>query len=211
MQKIRRSRGTLALPWFRAQCCILGAILSLVSVGSHVASAQANNEPTYMEEGQGKTHLWLGGGPTHWLSDRGTHPQSIPAGAILGVSHIIDPVRLSWRLRWAHDSAESTNFVSVDLFSVERVYLQGPIRPYLRGGLAVGLDLTHPSQSFGGSGFFNEGFGNTGGPGITLGAGLDIQLNRHFVLQGDVGTSVYGGVGLTAVSTQAILALGYGM
>jgi len=98
----------------------------------------------------------------------------------------------------------------MDLISIEKLYSAGTLTSYLRGGLAVGLDVGHRDRSFGGSGFFNEDLGNTGGPGVTLGAGLEMPFVQNMVVQVDTGLGTYGGVGVTAVSAEAALRLGYG-
>lgn len=175
--------------------------------------------PLYPEEAEGESSLWVDvGGYARWLTDRGPLASETPLALGIGFAHRLGPARLGWR---AHLYAglpgdDPLSFLYVDLLSVEYVFSEGDLRPWVRGALGLGLDLAdsggevegYGNPGLGDEGYFNEQNGASGGFGITAGAGLDGYFTERWFARGEVLLRAYGGNGRAGVMTSGQLGLG---
>ncbi|MCB9542600.1 MAG: hypothetical protein H6703_09155 [Myxococcales bacterium] len=171
----------------------------------------------YPEEAAGESSLTLGYGVGGWFTDRGPLAGLATVAPVIGYDHRIGPARLGWRLHLYLDPVgdDPLTFLYADLLSVEYVFAQERIRPYARLALGFGLDLADgdveidgEDPGLGDDGYFNEANGATGGPGLTLGAGIDAFVAERLFLRLEALARGYGGAGPAAAMWGASLALG---
>lgn len=176
--------------------------------------------PLYPEEADGESTLWLDvAGYAQWFTDRGPLGTSTPLAFGVGFAHRVGPARLAWRAQFyrALPDDDALSFLYVDLLSVEYVFDDGTVRPWLRGALGVGLDLTdsdlelpdYGNPSLGDDGYFNEDNGASGGFGITLGGGVDLFFADAFFVRADLLLRAYGGAGQPGVMAGAHVGPGF--
>lgn len=171
----------------------------------------------YPEEAAGQSTLTLGYGVGGWFTDRGPLADLALTAPVIGYDHRIGPARLGWRAHLYLDPTGDAplTFVYADLLSIEYVFAQGTLRPYTRLALGFGLDLADAdieidgkNPGLGDDGYFNEANGPTGGPGLTLGAGLDAFFTDRAFIRIEALARGYGGVGAASAMWGTSLALG---
>lgn len=171
----------------------------------------------YPEEAEGESTLTLGYGVGGWFTDRGPLADSATFAPQIGYDHRIGPARLGWRAHLYLDPAGDAPlaFLYVDFVSIEYVFAEGVVRPFARGALGFGLDLVDDDlliegfdRELGDDLYFSEKNGPTGGPGLTLGAGLDLIVAAPLFVRLEAFARGYGGVGEAAAMWGGALALG---
>ena len=180
-----------------------------ISVTSASASSPGEPQLVYAEEGEGISTFFLSVGPMNWLTQRDPLAPGVPTAITVGYGHQIGQGRLAWRASWAQLGAqEPIRFIYIDLLSIESIWQAGPLRPFGRTALGVGLDLIGERLTLGQDGYFNAENGASGGFGLTAGAGLDWMVtNTLFArIEGDIRT--YGGAGRMGVLWSASAGLG---
>lgn len=184
-------------------------------------AAPADETPLYPEEADGESSLWLDlGGYGLWLTERDPLASSTPLSFGLGFAHRVGPARLAWR---AHVFAglpgdDPLLFVYLDLLSIEYVFSEGALRPWVRGAIGLGIDLQdsgadlgppYGNPSLGDDAYFNAENGPSGGFGIAAGGGLDLYLTDAFFARAEADIRAYGGAGRTGVMLSTHLGLGW--
>lgn len=168
--------------------------------------------PLYPEEGAGETTLWLDlGGVGYWLTERAPLADLTPLSFGIGLAHQMGPARLAWRAHLYQTlpgDDRPANYLYVDFLSIEYVFSESALRPWLRGGVGFGLDLEDSGEeidgrdpSLGDDGYFNDDNGATGGFGLTLGAGLDAYVSEMWFVRIDAVVRAQGGAGRGGVMT----------
>lgn len=171
----------------------------------------------YPEEADGESTLTLGYGVGGWFTDRGPLADLATFAPQLGYDHRIGPARLGWRAQLYLDPSGDAPlaFIYVDFVSIEYVFAEGAVRPFARGALGFGLDLVDEEvliegvdRELGDDLYFSAQNGPTGGPGLTLGAGLDLIVAAPLFVRLEAFARGYGGVGEAAAMWGGALALG---
>ena len=198
----------------RALPYLLLTLVTLGPIGAGLAAPTERAQPTpglqYAEEAAGTSALWAQTGPQGWLTDHRPLAEFIPLSVTLGYSHQIGLGRLAWRASIAQTGgADATRFVSLDFIGAERVYSEGPVRPFLGFAFGMSLDLKAQRLSLGDDGYFNESNGATGGLGLAAISGADVRLGSRMFLRVEGRLRVYGGAGRTSVIWSAQSGLGF--
>ncbi len=167
--------------------------------------------PSYPEEVEGETAVWVDlGGVGWWATERAPVADLAPVVVGLGVSHRVGVARLAWRVQLltSVDGARPLRFVYGDLLSIERVYGEGMLRPYWRLGVGFGFDLEGDRLQLGDDGYFNEENGAAGGFAVTGGGGLDVFFSPAVFAKLEATSRIHGGVGRSGALFVSTLGLG---
>lgn len=175
--------------------------------------------PLYPEEAMGESTLWLDfAGFGHWLTVRSPLGFETPLVYGLGFAHQVGPARIGWHAHLFQGLPGDAPllFLYADLLSVEYVFSDTPLRPWLRGAVGFGLDLEDSGRevpgygdpSLGDDGYFNAENGPSGGFGLTVGGGFDWWVGDRWFLRIEALARAYGGAGPPGIQTSSHLGVG---